>query len=110
MPADPQQTVDVAVASADPGATLANLPALVLGPPRLTWETGLRAPTSALFIVYVIVQADERAIERLWDLVVDVGEAIDARTDGVVIQADPSVFPSGTAQLPAYEIQVEVGL
>jgi hypothetical protein len=98
-------------ATADPGATLANLPAFVLGPPRLTWENAAsHEPTGALFIVYAVVAADERAVERLWDLVTRASEAIDDRTNGVVIQADPGVFPSGTTNLPCYELQVEIGL
>ncbi len=98
-------------ATADPGATLANLPAIVLGPPRLTWEGAANhEPTGALFIVYLVVAADEQAVERLWELVTEASSAIDDRTNGAVIQADPGVFPSGTAQLPCYELQVEVGL
>lgn len=105
------KTVPGATATADPGATLANLPALVIGPPRLTWESdGRFGPTAARYLVWAVVDADERAIERLWSLVVDTAEAIDSRSDGVVVQADPAVFPSGTAQLPAYEIQIEVPL
>lgn len=103
-------TVNGAVATTDPGGTLAALPALVIGPPRLVWQTGCVEPTEARYLVWVVVDADERAIERLWDLVVEAGHAIDAYSDAVVIQADPAVFPSGTAQLPAYELQVEVPL
>lgn len=102
---------DVAVTT-DPGTTLASLPAVVIGAPRLTWEgTGAAAalpPTSAMYPVWVVVDADELAIERLWQLVVEAAGAIDQFTDGgVVVQADPGVFPSGTAQLPCYDITVE---
>jgi hypothetical protein len=101
-------TVPGAVATTDPGATLASLPALVLGPPRLMWESGCLGPTSALYVVSAVVDADERAIERLWALVVEVGDAVDQFSEGVVVQADPGVFPSGTAQLPCYDVQIEV--
>ena len=103
-------TVPGATVTTDPGATLAVLPALVLGPPRLSWESGCLGPTEALYIVSVVVDQDERAIERLWDLVVAVGNAVDGHSDGVVVQADPGVFPSGPAQLPCYDVQIEVPL
>lgn len=97
-------------ATADPGATLANLPAFVLGPPRLEFETGCPGPTSATFLVYAVVAADEYAMEKLWSLVVEVEERVMSMTNGVVTQADPGAYPSGTALLPCYEIQVEIGL
>lgn len=91
----------------DPGAELTSLPTIVIGPPRITFETGCPGPTGARWLVWVVVDADERAIERLWDLVVEAGGAVDRFSDAVVIQADPAVFPSGASQLPAYELQVE---
>lgn len=107
------RTVPGAATTTDPGATLANLPALVLGPPRLLWSSDGpygRGPTDALYTLYVVVDADERAIERLWQLVVDASVAVDNVSEGVVVQADPGVFPSGTAQLPCYDVQIEVPL
>ena len=89
----------------DPGATL-DPPALLLGPPSLTWETVCSDPTSARFIVYVVVKVSERAMEQLWELVPEVAQAIDATTDATVRQADPGTWKD----LPAYEIQVEVSL
>jgi hypothetical protein len=91
----------------DPGATLAT-PALVLGPPALIWESGCLGPTEARFLVYVIVDANERAVEALWDLLVLVGDAIDS-TDAVVLRADPATYVSGT-EFPAYECLLEVRL
>lgn len=93
----------------DPGAEV-DPPGFVLGPPALTWETGCSSPTSARFIVFVVVPADDYAVDRLWTLVTAVGEAIDEHTRGVVVRADPSAFPAGTTDLPAYEIQVEFPL
>lgn len=105
------QTIPEITATADPGAVLANLPAAVLGPPRLRWEgASNEQPTSAQFLVYLVVNADADTVERLLALVEAVVETLDAQTDGVVIQADPGVFPSGTVSLPCYEIQVEVSL
>lgn len=89
----------------DPGATL-DPPALVLGPPSLQWEGMGGGPTSATFLVYVTVKADERALERLWDLVPAVASELDAVRDAVVLRADPGSY----RELPCYEIQVEVAL
>jgi hypothetical protein len=92
----------------DPGANI-QPPATVLGPPALRWETGLIGPTSARFLIYVIVPADDRAVERLWELVVTVADAIDA-TSAVVLTADPATYVVGTTSLPCYELVVEVPL
>jgi hypothetical protein len=95
----------------DPGANITP-PATVLGVPALRWEALDVSPTSARFIVYAIVDPDERAPERLWDLVELVSAAIDENTDGVVISAEPAgyVSGSGATPLPCYEITVEVPL
>lgn len=100
------QTVSAVSVYRDPSATLAP-PAAVLGPPALSWQTGMTGPTSARFLVYVVVEADERAVERLWQLVAQVADAIDEHSDAVVIRADPAVFVSGGGDLPCYELQVE---
>lgn len=85
--------------------------AIVIGPPVLAWESdGRRGPTSARFLVYAIVAADDRAAERLWEFVEVVADTIDMHTDAAVTQADPAVYVSGTSQLPCYEIQTEVPL
>lgn len=93
----------------DPGANIEPR-AIVLGPPVLMWESGMARPTSARFLVYAIVAADQYALERLWEFVEVVADAIDEHTGAVVTQADPAVYVSGTAQLPCYEIQTEVPL
>lgn len=87
-----------------------NPPALVMGAPSLMYEAFCRTPTAARWIVFVVVEADGYAIEKLWDLVVAVGEAIDEHTDATVVRADPSAFPAGTTELPAYEVIVEFPL
>lgn len=93
----------------DPGATL-HPPTLVLGPPSLIWETGCAEPTSARFIVFAVVDSNEYAVERLWVFVAETAGAIDTHTDAVVVRADPSAYPNGGVELPAYELQVEVAL
>lgn len=85
-------------------------PALVLGPPALTWEGVCLEPTEARFLVYVVVRADEYALERLWALVPQVSEALDGVTDAAVRRADPGSYPSAGVDLPAYSIQVDYAL
>lgn len=82
----------------------------VLGPPSLLWESGAPEPTTARFLVYVVVDATDRAIERLWELVPVVAAALDTEPDVVVIQADPGTYPAGGVELPCYQIQIEVSL
>jgi hypothetical protein len=89
----------------DLGANL-DPPSLVLSPPVLTWE-GMCASPSARFTVYVIVRADERAAERLWDLTLAVAAAAETVPNATVNQADPGSFLSG-GDLPCYEIQIDV--
>jgi hypothetical protein len=91
----------------DMGAPLASLPAVVIGPPELLWETGCLGPTSMRLLLYVVIDADERALERLWDLVPLVADAADA-TEAAVISAVPGTY--GTPVLPAYEITLEMPL
>ena len=105
------RTVKAVGVHRDPGAILEPLPAAVLGPPALTWagQAG-SGPESARFLVYVVVDPDERAVERLWELVAQVADAIDENSGAVVIRADPAVFVSGGRDLPCYELQVEASL
>lgn len=93
----------------DPGAT-PRPPSLVLGPPSLQWQGACAGPTSARFLVYVVEKVDDRALERLWDLVPTVADALDAMPDASVIRADPGAYLSGGVELPCYEIQIEVSL
>lgn len=94
-----------------PGAKIVDPPALVLGPPRLAWEAYGGDPTSATFAVIVVAPMSEDAMELLWTLVEKVTAAIDdASPDWAVTTADPTVWPAGGSDLPAYEIAVEAAL
>lgn len=93
----------------DPGANI-QPPATVLGPPALRWEVGCVGPTSARFLVYIIVPSDDRSVERLWDLIEVVDEAIDTVPDAVVLEANPATYVVGTTPLPCYELVVEVAI
>lgn len=84
-------------------------PAVVVGPPTLRWEGGQcpgSAPTEAEFVVYIVVGATDRALEKLLDLVPLVAQAIEDDTAAVVTQAIPSGGTFGTVELPAYELTV----
>lgn len=83
-------------------------PAAVVGPPLLNWESYSAEPTSARYLVYLIVGADERAIDRLLDLMPLVTEAIESVPDASVTLATPTVWPAG--ELPCYELTVEATL
>lgn len=89
----------------DPAAVV-DPPAAVLGPPSLTWSALCPEPTSARFLIYVVVAADDQAMPRLWGLVPTVAAAVDALPEASVIRATPGAF----TELPSYEIETEVSL
>ncbi len=84
-------------------------PGVVIGPPALTGQTVCAGPTDATFSVYVIVALDDRALERLWELVPAVWAAIEENTDAVVLRADPGTYAAAgiPAEMPSYELAVE---
>lgn len=85
-------------------------PCTVLGPPALLWEGVCPDPTSARFLVYVVVTSDDQSMDRLYELMPQVAAALDAVRDATVIRADPGVYPTTNGNLPAYEIQVDMAL
>ena len=87
-------------------------PAVLVAPPRLRWGGFGPEPTEATFTVPVCVRADERAMVELMRWTPLVVEAIDGIEGRVAVQsADPGLWTSGGGvDLPAYLIQVEVGL
>lgn len=93
----------------DPAAPVTP-PAVIVGPPQLRWEAMSPAPSSATFIVYLMVPMDARALDNLLGLVPLVTAALDALPDAAVTSANPGVFNAGGADLPSYEITVEVSL
>lgn len=82
-------------------------PGVVISPPRLTPLSSCVGPGTATFAVHVVVALDDRALERLWELVVAVWEAVEDATPAVVTAADPGTFNSGTGEMPAYQLTVE---
>lgn len=93
----------------DPGANM-DPPALLVGPPTLTWEGYGSGPVNARIIVYLVVPENDRALEKLGELVASVADAIDDTSDSVVVRADPGLLIVGGQELPSYEVLVEVAL
>lgn len=93
----------------DPGANI-QAPGVVIGPPELGFDGFRTYPTQARFALYLIVDANARTMETLWDLLPDVSALIDEHTAGSVVGAAPATFVAPTGELPCYEITVEVPL
>lgn len=83
-------------------------PGAIVGPPALTWSTGLDTPTDATFPIFVVTSAGDRELERLWDLAEAVGAVLD--DVGTVTRAVPGAYNSAGVELPCYEITVEMEL
>lgn len=94
----------------DPAKTV-DPPAALVGPPELEWEShGTLEPTLARFPVIVMVASDEYAVERLWEIPGAVALAVNELADAVVLAATPALYTAGGAELPSYELIVEIGL
>lgn len=94
----------------DPGATV-DPPGVVMGAPTLHWDLLDAAPNRATFQLYVISTENDRALERLWDLVPAVVAAASTYDRAAVGDtATSGSFNSGGVDLPAYTISVDVAL
>lgn len=85
-------------------------PALLLGPPSLTWGAACKQPTEGTFLAYLVVKSDNRAVERLWDLIESVTEVIENTDFASVTEANPLSFAVGGTDLAAYEITINAAL
>lgn len=86
-------------------------PAVVVGPPLLTWEGVCEGPTSARWSVYVVTSMTEFATDQLLALVPVVGQAIERESRAVVNTATPGIYPAAqSGELPAYVLDVEMEL
>ena len=84
---------------------------VVVGMPRIKFET--YAPgtaTSAEFPVFLVVPFDEQAQAKLWEFVEPVAAALESIADTTVSAADPTIYTSGKADLPAYSFTAEMSL
>jgi hypothetical protein len=89
---------------------LADPPAVYLSPPELTWSLLGSDPTEAVFSAALVVQADDRAVARLYALVPIVVQALDSVIDANVKTATPGTWEAGNATLPCYFMRIEVAL
>lgn len=99
----PLRVVDDLAANVDRGA-------VVVGPPTFLWE-GLCSPdepTGATFEIYLVEDLGERAVDRLLvnlpALLVAVGQI---GNETSVTGCVPGAFPSGTSDLPCYQVTAE---
>jgi hypothetical protein len=95
----------------EPGAQ-GNPPIVYVGPPSLTWQDYGFGPTTAVYEVVLAVAADERAVDRLFDLLGPVTDAIDGsrEAEASVVSAEPGVWQAGNSNLPAYFIRAEAAV
>lgn len=86
-------------------------PAVVVGLPVFRWESICEGPSSMEVPVFVVVDKTDRAPEQLYQLVPAVAAAIDLHAvDAAAREAEPSLFPVGSRELPAYGITVHIDL
>lgn len=111
------QTLGAAAAAAAEGLRLhlvgeqVTPPAVIVGVPPFEPLGMCSGPASAVFPLYVVVDLNDRSLERLWELVPAVWSAVEDNTDGVVRRADPGTYVAGAgADLPCYELAVEYPL
>jgi hypothetical protein len=98
----------------DPGATI-DPPAAIVGIPAVGWRAFCPAPTSARWVLLLAVRMDDRATERLSQLLGPVVEAVETEMKAAAVQDGPSAalpatLHSGGVELAAWEITVEVDL
>ena len=81
-------------------------PGLVIGPPALTWEGYCSDPTSAVFMVYFVVAADDKSMSGLYAGIPVVAGAIDGVENAALARATPGTWQGGSGELPAYLFEV----
>lgn len=83
---------------------------VVVGPPTLTWSGQCGTlPDTMQLQVYLVEDVSERATERLLEQLPALLAALDT-PDVSVTGCIPAAFPSGTSDLPAYQITAETTL
>jgi hypothetical protein len=86
----------------------------VVGPPTALFEgmCGPDQPTGFSYTVYLTAEVTERAVEQLLDRLPALLEAISelGRETTVESPVIPGAFPTGTSELPSYQITAETTL
>lgn len=109
------RTIDGLRVYRDRGAAI-DPPAAIVNLPQLGWAGFCgSAPNSARFRIDLVVRANERANEQLWELIPQVAAAVEqvpaATLAPFEFAASGVMFTSGQeTQLPGYEITVDVAL
>lgn len=87
-------------------------PAVVVGPPEFAWEAGAGPfPRVGTWPVSVVVQGGTGEVSaQLNALLPVVSAALFDVVDAVVLDAEPTTYPAGAAELPAYIFRLEVAL
>jgi hypothetical protein len=87
-----------------------NPPQAIVGPPTLTYETfcGGAGPSEMSFPVTLIVKPDARSMERLFDMIPLVTDAVMGVEGAVVMTATPGTYGGSGEGLPAYTFEIEV--
>lgn len=85
-------------------------PALAFGPPTFAWEVPGSTPSSATLTAALVVAVTDQAEARLFALLPQVHEAIEAAPCAVVRRAVPGSFDTEAGTLPAYLLEIEVSL
>lgn len=107
---------DADVRTMDDLGGLVSPPVVLIGPPTLLRTTPGIEPNEATFSIFAVVDADERALDRLDELEPQVVEVIETATfagapmGAVVRSSTPQFYVSGNANLPCYRMQTEVPL
>lgn len=92
------------------GRSTIDPPALLVSPPSIRWEAYCDAPTSATFHVFLVLSPTEKVLERMWDFIPTVAQAITEYDEAVVTSAEPSTFNAEGTDMPAYDFTTEVAL
>lgn len=108
------RTVDGLKVLGDPGGAV-DPPTAVVGIPAVGWRAYSGAPTEARFVVVLVVPADDRATERLSNLLPPVVAAVETSMTSAALQdgpaaAQPAVWNSSGVELPAWEVIFNVDL
>ena len=103
------QAVDGVTVYDEPGAN-PDPPCVLIGAPSLAWTTQGPEPDEATVNLAIVVRLDDRAMANLRDLVQRVAAAVDQHSSAVVRRATPGSYPAGNTSLPAYDLEVDLGL
>jgi hypothetical protein len=96
----------------DPSATVGRR-SVVVGPPAFIWSGAMcdpNEPDALTFEVYLIESLGERAIERLHAELPALIAAVQGIEGCLITACVPGAFPSGSSDLPCYQITVSQDL